>query len=170
MKNRYDCSKCPSYCCSYGNIELEPDDIARLAAHFKTTEKQVIRRFTSKSTAVVERDADDAHEAGHVNGTNSARVTNGMNVTNGVNATNGANGANGANGKEPPRVLRHREDKYFGTICGFLDQETRQCTVYEARPKICGEFPGTRRCGYYDFLCFERKVQDDPDYVAVTGN
>lgn len=82
----------------------------------------------------------------------------------------GGSGTNGKNGKARPRALKHVDDKYFGTICGFLDQETRRCTVYEARPKICREFPGTRRCGYYDFLSFERKVQDDPEYIAVTGN
>ena len=55
------------------------------------------------------------------------------------------------------RVLRHRRDEHYGTACRFLDQETRECTVYEARPAICGEFPGTKRCGYYDFLAFERR-------------
>ena len=84
--------------------------------------------------------------------------------------SDGGSGSNGKNGKARPRALKHVDDEYFGTICGFLDQETRQCTVYEGRPKICREFPGTRRCGYYDFLSFERKVQDDPEYVAVTGN
>ena len=68
------------------------------------------------------------------------------------------------------RVLRHRKDEHYGTACRFLDQETRQCTVYEARPEICGEFPGTKRCGYYDFLSFERHTQEDSDFVATTWN
>lgn len=66
------------------------------------------------------------------------------------------------------RVLRHREDEIFGTACRFLDLETRACTVYEHRPRICREFPGGRRCGYYDFLCFERRAQDDPS-LAITA-
>jgi Fe-S-cluster containining protein len=70
--------------------------------------------------------------------------------------------------KEFPRVMRHREDDHFKTACMFLNQETRQCTVYEARPKICRDFPTQSRCGYYDFLKFEREVQDDPKWVATT--
>lgn len=68
------------------------------------------------------------------------------------------------------RVLRHRKDEHFGSACRFLDQETRQCTVYEARPKICRAFPDSKRCGYYDFLCFERRHQDDPETIATTWN
>lgn len=67
-------------------------------------------------------------------------------------------------------VLRHKEDEYFGTSCRFLDSETRQCTIYKARPQICRDFPGTGRCGYYDFLCFERDLLEDPDYVSTTNN
>lgn len=67
-------------------------------------------------------------------------------------------------------VLRHRADKHFGTACRFLDQETRRCTIYTARPGACRAFPGTRRCGYYDFLSFERRAQEDPDYISVTNN
>ena len=50
----------------------------------------------------------------------------------------------------------------------FLDKETRNCTIYEGRPKICREFPTQKRCGYYEFLIWEREVQDDPDWVATT--
>lgn len=70
--------------------------------------------------------------------------------------------------KENPRVLRHRDDEHFGTACMFLDQDTRNCTIYEGRPKICREFPTQNRCGYYEFLIWEREVQDDPDWVATT--
>lgn len=136
MKIRYNCNKCPGYCCSYPNIELAEGDLERLAAHLGMTEAEVRKRHTAKSTA-----EDD-----------------------------GESGVNGKNGKERKRALKHADDEYFGTICAFLDQETRQCTIYEARPKICREFPGTKRCGYYDFLRFERKVQDDPEYIAVTDN
>jgi Fe-S-cluster containining protein len=67
------------------------------------------------------------------------------------------------------RILRHQLDEHFTTICAFLDLETRGCTVYEARPAICREFPGKGRCGYWDFLTFERTAQEDPDWVATTG-
>ncbi|MBP9143392.1 MAG: YkgJ family cysteine cluster protein [Thermoanaerobaculia bacterium] len=63
------------------------------------------------------------------------------------------------------RVLRHQKDAIFGSVCQFLNLETRQCGIYDARPRICREHPGSVRCGFYDFLCSERELQDDPDYV-----
>lgn len=71
--------------------------------------------------------------------------------------------------KDNPRVLRHTADEHFVTSCTFLDKQTRQCTIYEARPQICRDFPTQSRCGYYDFLKFEREVQDDPKWVATTN-
>ncbi len=50
----------------------------------------------------------------------------------------------------------------------FLDQEKRRCTVYEARPGVCRKYPDSSRCGYYDFLRFERTQQGDEEYVALT--
>ena len=74
-------------------------------------------------------------------------------------------------GEEPGEViLRHQPDKIYGTVCKFLDRETRRCTVYEARPAICRTYPGTARCGYYDFLCFERRAQEDPEFIPSTYN
>lgn len=67
------------------------------------------------------------------------------------------------------RILRHQPDEHFTTICRFLDLETRGCTIYEARPEVCREFPGDGRCGYWDFLTFERDAQEDPDWVSTTG-
>ena len=66
------------------------------------------------------------------------------------------------------RVLRVRKDTIFKLACVFLDRETRRCTVYEERPAICRDFPGGSRCGYYDFLKFERYHQDDPEFIALT--
>jgi uncharacterized protein len=66
------------------------------------------------------------------------------------------------------RLLRHSKDKYFKTACMHLDQKTRRCTVYEARPGVCRKFPDTSRCGYYEFLKFEREQQGDPKFVALT--
>lgn len=66
------------------------------------------------------------------------------------------------------RVLRRKDDEHFGRICRFFDTDQRRCTVYAARPHVCRDYPGGNRCGYYDFLAFERRQQDDPDYVAST--
>lgn len=68
------------------------------------------------------------------------------------------------------RVLRHQVDEIYGSVCRFLDLESRRCTVYGARPEICRDYPGTKRCGYYDFLCFERNLQEDPEFAATAYN
>ncbi|MCA9736071.1 MAG: YkgJ family cysteine cluster protein [Gemmatimonadota bacterium] len=65
------------------------------------------------------------------------------------------------------RVLRHKDDEYFETICIFIDDETRGCSIYSGRPTICRQYPGTGRCGYYDFLSSERNRFDDPDLVVA---
>jgi Fe-S-cluster containining protein len=65
------------------------------------------------------------------------------------------------------RVLRRKADPIFGQACKFLNPETRQCTIYHARPAVCHEFPTTKRCAYYDLIEFERTQQDDPDVVPV---
>jgi Fe-S-cluster containining protein len=66
------------------------------------------------------------------------------------------------------RMLRHRQDRIFTSVCTFLDQKKRRCTIYEARPGVCREYPDTPRCGYYEFLKFERAQQDDPKFIALT--
>ena len=66
------------------------------------------------------------------------------------------------------RLLRHRSDSVFDSACMLLDQETRRCTVYQARPAVCRAYPDSARCGYYDFLKFEREQQGDPDFIAKT--
>lgn len=70
--------------------------------------------------------------------------------------------------KEGEQVLRHQKDKYFGTICRFLDSETRRCTVYTVRPGVCREYPEENDCGYYTFLSWEREHQEDPGFVPLT--
>jgi len=35
---------------------------------------------------------------------------------------------------------------------------------------FCRSFPGTTRCGYYDFLSFERRAQEDPEFVPTCWN
>lgn len=64
-------------------------------------------------------------------------------------------------------VLRHQKDKIYGTVCMFLDTKTRRCTIYEARPRVCHTYPDRPRCGYYDFLSWEREFQDDEDFVPL---
>jgi Fe-S-cluster containining protein len=70
--------------------------------------------------------------------------------------------------KEKLRALRHRQDRIFAMVCTFLDQKTRRCGVYDARPAVCREYPDNPRCGYYEFLKFEREHQDDPKFIALT--
>jgi Fe-S-cluster containining protein len=62
-------------------------------------------------------------------------------------------------------VLRHRKDHIFKSMCMFFDQEKRSCTVYHARPAVCREYPYGNKCGYYYFLKFERKHQDDETMI-----
>ena len=68
-------------------------------------------------------------------------------------------------GKE--RILRRKADRLFGQACMFLDQATRKCTIYDARPLVCHEFPTTSRCAYYDLIEFEREQQNDPDVIPL---
>ena len=119
MRVRYDCLKCPAYCCSYGRIEVTRRDIRRLARYFGITESQARRRFTYRYRT---KEVDEW-------------------------------------------ILRHRSDSIFRSVCRFLDPRTRRCTVYEARPAVCRKYPDGPRCGYFDFLQFEREQQDDPDLV-----
>jgi Fe-S-cluster containining protein len=70
--------------------------------------------------------------------------------------------------KGPAHLLRHKKDKIFDTACMFLDQEKRRCTIYEARPGVCRKYPDAKRCGYYDFLTFERTQQGDQEIIAMT--
>jgi Fe-S-cluster containining protein len=112
---RYDCAKCPGYCCSYDWIEVTEHDLARLARHHGLSVAAARARFTK------------------------------------IDA-----------GK---RVLRHRRDHVYRSTCLFFDQTERRCTVYAARPWVCRHYPAGARCGYYDFLRFERTHQDDEEFI-----
>ena len=68
---------------------------------------------------------------------------------------------------EKERVLRRKADPVFGKACQFLNPETRKCTIYNARPAVCREYPDTTRCAYYDLLKFERQQQGDPDALPL---
>ena len=67
-------------------------------------------------------------------------------------------------------VMRRKKDPHFGRICRFFDTKKRRCTIYAARPAVCRSYPGQARCGYYEFLQFERRAQSDPEYVALTDS
>jgi Fe-S-cluster containining protein len=116
---RYDCSKCPGYCCSYPVIPITKTDLKRLAAHFGLGFRAAARKFT------VARD-DDKY------------------------------------------TMRRKADPHFGRVCQFFDIKERRCTVYAARPSTCRSYPTSGRCGYYEFLKFERDLQGDPKFVATT--
>ena len=68
---------------------------------------------------------------------------------------------------EDERVLKKVKDVVFPETCTFLDQETRGCTIYHARPTVCREYPARSRCVYYDVLRFERNQQDDETVLPV---
>jgi Fe-S-cluster containining protein len=120
VKVKYNCLKCPGYCCTYDEIEVTQRDIDRLAKHFGISSKKAEEKFTKWKAS------------------------------------------------ESVHLLRHRKDTIFNHICMFFDQENRRCGVYQARPGVCRQYPESSRCGYYEFLKFEREHQDDKDVVALT--
>ena len=69
--------------------------------------------------------------------------------------------------REGEVVLRHQKDDIYGSVCMFLDTKTRRCTIYEARPGVCHEYPDRPRCGYYEFLRWERRHQGDKDFIPL---
>jgi Fe-S-cluster containining protein len=117
VKLNYDCAKCPAYCCSYARIGIEPDEIERIAEHFKISAEEAKLRYTKM--------------------------------------------------REGDRVLRHRKDAIYGTVCTFLDPNTRRCSIYEVRPQVCRDYPEENRCGYYEFLSWERTHQDNEDFIPL---
>ena len=119
MKPRFDCSKCPGYCCSHPRIEVSDHDIKRLAKHFGLSETAARKKFTYRY-----RTKEDDEQ-----------------------------------------VLRHRKDHVYKSMCMFFDQDERRCTVYAARPHVCRQYPYGNRCGYYEFLQFEREHQDDEEFI-----
>ena len=70
--------------------------------------------------------------------------------------------------EEEVRGLRKQKDELFGSVCRFLDAKERRCTVYAARPSACRGYPYAKTCGYWEFLKFERDLQGDAKFVAMT--
>jgi Fe-S-cluster containining protein len=116
LRVKFDCSKCPGYCCSY-EIPVNAADLKRLARHLGVTEATAGKRYT--------------------------KVFEG----------------------EP--VLRHHRDHIYKSMCMFFDRDERRCTVYSARPAICRTYPSGNRCGYYEFLKFERALHGDEDFIPA---
>ena len=117
--SRFDCLKCPGYCCSHPRIEVTENDIKRLARHFDLSVATTKERYTWHFKT---KDADE-------------------------------------------QILRHHKDHVYKSVCRFFDRDERRCTVYEARPAVCRKYPYGNQCGYYDFLKFERKHQDDEAFI-----
>ncbi len=119
MPARYDCTRCPGYCCSYPRIAVSASDVARLARHFGLPVEGAREKFTYRHMT---------------------------------------------DGREE-RILRHRKDDVFASVCRFLDRKTRRCTIYAARPAVCRQYPHGTRCGYWEFLRFEREQQGDEEFI-----
>ncbi len=117
-KIKYDCAKCPGFCCSYPRIEVSEDDLERLAAHLQRDVDEVRRQHTRLYD-------------------------------------------------KTERILRRQKDTIYGQICGFFDTDKRRCTVYEGRPDVCRQYPNKNKCGYFEFIRFERKQQEDKDYLPT---
>jgi uncharacterized protein len=120
-KLKYNCLKCPGYCCSYPIIEVKVRDAKRIADHFGLTQAQADKKYFKSAEGY-------------------------------------------------KRVMKRKKDEHFGKICQFFDTDKRRCTIYEARPSTCREFPGDDNCGYWDFLAFERETQKDRKFVSTTWN
>jgi uncharacterized protein len=116
---RYDCLKCPGYCCSYPRIAVSDKDIERLGRHFDLDFEAARAKFTYHYKT---KDADEW-------------------------------------------CLRQKKDHVFKQVCRFFDTEARRCTVYKARPWVCRHYPHGNRCGYYEFLKFERVQQGDDEFI-----
>jgi uncharacterized protein len=67
-------------------------------------------------------------------------------------------------------VIRRKKDTHYGKICRFFDLKKRNCSIYHARPEICRSYPNEKKCGYWDFLSWERRHQEDDAYVATTDS
>lgn len=120
-KNKFDCSKCPGFCCTYPLIHVSDFDMRRLAKFFDMTLAELKKKHLWYSRS------------------------------------------------EKSFMIRTVPDKHFEKRCSFLDPKERRCTVYPARPYHCRAYPNGPKCGYYDFLTFERWHHGDDDHVATTS-
>ena len=55
LSANYDCIACPGYCCAYPVIQVNRDDVSRLAKHHKLTYNEARERFTLKESPRIRR-------------------------------------------------------------------------------------------------------------------
>ena len=114
---RFNCSKCPGYCCSHSRIAVSDYDIARLAKHFDLSVEEAKRTLHVSLSDQGSRRADPAAPADHIY-------------------------------KIGLPLLRYRRASLHGL---------------RGAPNVCRKYPYGNRCGYYEFLKFEREHQDDDE-------
>jgi Fe-S-cluster containining protein len=68
---------------------------------------------------------------------------------------------------EDERILKRQKDPVLGSACRYLDLNTRGCTIYDARPDTCRDYPVRKRCAYYDLYRFEMEQQDDKTVLPL---
>ena len=68
-------------------------------------------------------------------------------------------------------AMRRKKDTVYGRICRFFDTKKRRCTdLLRRAPPCAARSRAAGRCGYYDFLSFERRAQEDDEFVALTNH
>jgi len=67
------------------------------------------------------------------------------------------------------RILRRTPDPIFEISCIFQDPVKRLCSIYEARPHTCREWPahGDGGCVYYDMMKFEEEQQGGQRFLPI---
>ena len=67
------------------------------------------------------------------------------------------------------RLLRHRKDHVFESTCTLSSTRRSAAAPFTSRgPRSAATIPDSQRCGYYEFLKFERAHQDDKEFIALT--
>jgi Fe-S-cluster containining protein len=118
---KFQCEKCPGYCCTHPAIEVTDADIRRLASHFGISPRVARKRYTYQYLRE----------------------------------------------SRTEQILRHQKDTVYKSVCRLFDRETRRCSVYAARPSVCRKYPYGNKCGYYEWLAFERNHTGDENYVPT---
>ena len=65
--------------------------------------------------------------------------------------------------------MRRKADQHFRRRVPLLRHREALLHRLRGAPLALPQLPGGR-CGYYDFLSFERRAQEDPEFIAVTNN
>lgn len=113
----FSCTGCGKCCQTIGSVYLSPDDVAQASKHLNLSPQQFIRTYASHTIQNAVK--------GAVTTTKDAATTSSSATT-------------------PWVVLRdstNKEDAAAGASCIFLDTDTNQCQIYEARPAQCRTYP-----------------------------